>query len=938
MSSEKTAKDYKDTLFLPRTDFPMRANLAQREPGFLKFWADSDIYGKLVEERRGREPFVLHDGPPYANANIHIGTALNKILKDIILRYKWQRGYFVPYVPGFDTHGMPIEHKVLKDGGISVEAIDPVELRKRCEAHARKYIQIQTEEFSRLGVCGDWENPYVTLMPEYESAQMDIFAEMVENDLVYKGRKAIFWCIDCETALAAAEIEYEDESSPSIYVSYPFREASEKFSHLVGHDVDAIIWTTTPWTLPASLAIAIHPEYDYSFFEAGDRVYLIAAAMKSEVETATGLVFGAELLTVKGKALEGMKAVHPFYDARKIPFVLADYVTLDTGTGCVHTAPGHGVEDFETGIRYGLDIYNPVDPKGFFYKDTELVGGQSLEEATKTIFRVLTESGRLLGRMKLTHSYPHCWRCKKPVIFRATDQWFVAVSKFKDRALRCIENEVEWVPSWGKERISNMVRDRSDWCISRQRIWGVPIPAFYCSDCGNVILTPQHIRRVSEQIRKNGSNCWWEMTPKELLGDLAVCPSCSGHGIEKEKDTMDVWFDSGCSHGAVLENGRVWPDLHSPADMYLEGSDQHRGWFQSSLLTSIATRDRAPYKTVLTHGFIVDGKGRKMSKSLGNAILPQEIVEKYGADILRLWVASTDYRGDVSITQTIISNLAESYRRIRNTCRFLLANLSGFDPKNDTVPQSELSEVDRYILLKLAKLVEKSTSDFDAFEFHLPMIRVHQFCDNELSSFYIDISKEKLYADRADSHKRRCARSVMWEVLSTLTGMIAPVLCFTAEEVWQEMRKMDDSLPLSVHLAMWPKPSTEALDSSIVERWDRVLEARGAVSRALEVARTQGLVGHSLDATVWMVLGEKYADLARFVSDEDWETISIVSAFSRVDSLPEAPVIHEDEATGIRVGVAKNPDEKCPRCWKHRPEVRDGRVCDRCTDVLSTLS
>ena len=479
----------------------------------------------------------------------------------------------------------------------------------------------------------------------------------------------------------------------------------------MGHDVDAIIWTTTPWTLPARLAIAIHPEYDYSFFEAGDRVYLIAAAMKSEVETATGLVFGAELLTVKGKALEGMKAVHPFYDARKIPFVLADYVTLDTGTGCVHTAPGHGVEDFETGIRYGLDIYNPVDPKGFFYKDTELVGGQSLEEATKTIFRVLTESGRLLGRMKLTHSYPHCWRCKKPVIFRATDQWFVAVSKFKDRALRCIENEVEWVPSWGKERISNMVRDRSDWCISRQRIWGVPIPAFYCSDCGNVILTPQHIRRVSEQIRKNGSNCWWEMTPKELLGDLAVCPSCSGHGIEKEKDTMDVWFDSGCSHGAVLENGRVWPDLHSPADMYLEGSDQHRGWFQSSLLTSIATRDRAPYKTVLTHGFIVDGKGRKMSKSLGNAILPQEIVEKYGADILRLWVASTDYRGDVSITQTIISNLAESYRRIRNTCRFLLANLSGFDPKNDTVPQSELAEVDRYILLKLAKLVEKNYSD-----------------------------------------------------------------------------------------------------------------------------------------------------------------------------------------------------------------------------------
>ncbi|MDR1944492.1 MAG: isoleucine--tRNA ligase [Synergistaceae bacterium] len=933
MSAEKTLKDYKNTLFLPQTDFPMRANLSAREPGFLEFWEKSGVYRRLVEERKGRPYFILHDGPPYANANIHIGTALNKVLKDMIVRYKWQRGFFAPYVPGFDTHGMPIEHKVLRESGITTDSINPVELRKKCEAHALKYCDIQTKEFMRLGVSGDWANPYITLKPEYESAQLKILADMVEKGLVYRGRKAIFWCIDCETALAAAEIEYEDETSPSIYVSYPFPDAAEKFSRLLGREVSALIWTTTPWTLPASLAISIHPEYDYSFYEAGDKVYLIATAMKEEVERVTGLEFGAELLKLKGAALEGMKAIHPFY-SRKIVFVLADYVTLDTGTGCVHTAPGHGVEDFETGVKYGLDIYNPVDSKGFFYPDTELVGGKSLEDASKIIFHVLTESGRLIGKMKITHSYPHCWRCKKPVIFRATDQWFVAVSKFRDKALECIEKEIEWVPSWGKERISNMVRDRSDWCISRQRIWGVPIPAFYCRDCGNVILTPDRARAVAEKIRTNGSNYWWEATPDELLGDMAHCPSCSSRNIEKEKDIMDVWFDSGCSHKAVLENPGVWPDLRFPAEMYLEGSDQHRGWFQSSLLTSVATRGAAPYKSVLTHGFIIDLEGRKMSKSLGNAMVPQEIVEKYGADILRLWVASTDYRGDVSISQTIISNLSESYRRIRNTARFLLANLRGFDPKRDLVPHAELPEVDQYILLKLARLVERGTSEFDAYEFHLPMFRLHQFCDNELSAFYIDISKDKLYADLADSPSRRAARSVMWEVLSVLAKMTAPVLCFTAEEIWQEMRGMDRSLEESVHLSMWPVPSTDGLAPEIATRWDRVMEVRGAVSRALEIARSRSVIGHSLDAAVWANLGEKYGDLSERITDADWETIAIVSSFVQTSSLPEASVVHKDEETGVSVAVDKNPDEKCPRCWKRRPEVGKNEVCSRCADAL----
>jgi isoleucyl-tRNA synthetase len=918
----------------------MRANLAAREPGFLAFWEKIGVYSRLVAERKDRPRFILHDGPPYANSNIHMGTAMNKVLKDIIVRYKWQRGCFAPYVPGFDTHGMPIEHKVLKDAGITAESINPVELRKKCEEHALKYVAVQTGEFMRLGVSGDWGNPYVTLRPEYEAAQMEILADMVDRDLVYRGRKAIFWCIDCETALAAAEIEYEDETSPSIYVTYPFPDASEHFPRLAGRDVSAMIWTTTPWTLPASLAIAVHPDYDYSFFETGSKVYLLATAMREEVEKVTGLEFGDELLKLKGKALECMKAIHPFYAQKKIVFVLADYVTLDTGTGCVHTAPGHGAEDFETGVKYGLEIYNPVDSKGFFYPDTDLVGGQSLEDASKAIFRVLTESGRLVGKMKLTHSYPHCWRCKKPVIFRATDQWFVAVSKFRDKALECIDREVEWVPSWGRERISNMVRDRSDWCISRQRIWGVPIPAFYCQDCGSVILTSDRVRTVAAKIKERGGSYWWEASPEDLLDDLAFCPSCSGRDIRKEKDIMDVWFDSGCSYKAVLENRDVWPDLRFPAEMYLEGSDQHRGWFQSSMLTSVATRGVAPYKSVLTHGFIIDGEGRKMSKSLGNAILPQEIVEKYGADILRLWVASTDYRGDVSITQTIISNLSESYRRIRNTARFLLANLSGFDPKRDSVPHSELAGVDQYVLLKLSKLVERGTAEFDGYEFHLPMFRVHQFCDNELSSFYIDISKEKLYADRADSHSRRSARSVMWEILSALTRMIAPVLCFTAEEIWQEMRRMDPSLEESVHLTDWPEPSEDGLDRELLPIWERVMEARGVITRALESARAKGLIGHSLDASVWADFGGHYSDLASYVSDSDWETITIVSSFTTAKGELSAPIVLGDEISGITVAVDKNVHGKCPRCWKHRPEVgADGNeVCFRCADALERVT
>lgn len=923
------ANDYKNTLFLPQTSFPMRANLSQREPEFLKFWYDIDLYGEQRKKNKGKTAFVLHDGPPYANASIHIGTATNKVLKDFIVKYKFLRGYFAPYVPGYDTHGLPTELKVLKELNVSKEEISPVELRERCREYAAKYIGVQTEQFKRLGVIGDWENPYITFEPAYEATQLEGFAEMVDKGFIYKGRKSIHWCTDCQTALAAAEIEYSDETSPSIFVAYPYDDAAKVVPSLAGRDVSVIIWTTTPWTLPASAAITVHPRYDYGFYETGGKVYMIAQELKDEVAKMTGLSFDNLIASCKGAALENTMGTHPFYD-KKVRIVLADYVTLDTGSGAVHTAPGHGAEDYETGVKYGLEIFTSVDEAGLYYKEMPIVGGKTLAEAEKMILAMLKESGRLLGSAKITHSYPHCWRCKKPVLFRATEQWFVAVSEFRQKALDSIKN-VKWIPDWGEERISNMVRERSDWCVSRQRIWGVPIPAFYCDDCGEVILSGELVRRVADRVRKEGSNCWWMYTPLELLGDLAVCPKCGSKNLRKDKDIMDVWFDSGSSHAAVLDN---WPDLNWPADMYLEGSDQHRGWFQTSLLNSVATRGKAPYKSVLTHGFIMDGEGKKMSKSLGNIMTPENITDKYGADILRLWVASSDYRGDVRISQQIFDNLIESYRRIRNTARFLLANLKGFDPSRDAVPRAELSQLDRYILLKLEKLRSRCTNGLDEYEFHQPMTLIHQFCDNELSSFYIDVSKDMLYADPENADSRRSIRAVMWETLRTLTIMMSPVLSFTAEEIWQQMRVMDPGLPQSVLLSDWPEESGKEQDRPLEALWDAAIIARTGVLRALEAARSKGIIGHSLDAAVQIELGDMYKNLKGKVSDEMWENILIVSSARVVDEVKEAEVVYCDELTGLTIGVGKCAYEKCPRCWKRRAEVHSGEPCRRCKDVL----
>ena len=925
--------DYKNTLSLPETSFPMRANLAKREPGFLQFWKENDIYGKMLKQREGSSSFVLHDGPPYANGHIHIGTAFNKILKDFIPKYKAMRGCYAPYVPGWDTHGLPIELHVIKSLGVTKDTVDPVLLREKCTEYALQFRDIQREEFIRLGVLGDWENPYMTLKPEYEAMQIGAFADMVSKGLVYKGQKPVFWCIECQTALAAAEIEYWDEPSPSVYVAYSMTNAADLLPSLKEEDVNIVVWTTTPWTLPASMAVAVGPELQYVFVRSGEKVFLFAEALLESVSKETGLEFGEILGRMRGDELLQGVALHPFYPERRIPILPADYVLLDTGTGCVHTAPAHGVEDYETCVKYDIEIFNPVDEKGRFKEGTELVGGLSLDDGTKKVFETLTESGRLLANGKIVHSYPHCWRCKKPVIFRSTDQWFVSVSDFKEEALKTIEGDVRWIPDWGKERIFNMVRDRSDWCISRQRIWGVPIPAFYCNSCEKPILSEDRIRAVQAHVHEQGSSVWWRMTPDELLGELCFCPHCMSKDLRKETDIMDVWFDSGTSHVGVL---RTRPELKWPADMYLEGSDQHRGWFQTSLLTAVALYGRAPYEQVLTHGFIMDGDGRKMSKSLGNVVSPQEVIDEYGADILRLWVASTDYRNDVRISGGIIKNLSESYRRIRNTARYLLANLNDFSP-SESVPDGELLEMDRWILTRLNSIIEKANTAFDDYEFHVPTFTIHQFCVNELSAFYLDASKDRMYADGKHSLSRKSGQTAMWRTLSATTRMLAPILSFTAEEIWQEMRRIDSSLQESVFLSDWPQPDSAFHDEGLMERWDEALRLRGAVSRVLEIARGSGIIGHSLDAGV-EVEKEGLGEGVSSFSDEDLKTFSIVSSFRRVDALSGLSVVNEDEETGIRVGVEKARGEKCPRCWQYTLEPDADGLCPRCSRVLAQMA
>lgn len=925
--------DYSKTLNLPQTEFPMRANLPEREPQMLSYWSDENIYAKKVARNQGKAKFVLHDGPPYANGNIHIGTALNKILKDIIVKYKSLQGFEAPYVPGWDTHGLPIEHAAIKILGLNRHELNPLDLRRECKQYALKCLDMQREDFKRLGVSGDWENPYVTLYPEYEAKQIKVFGEMAKQGYIYKGLKSVYWCTSCETALAEAEIEYAEKKSHSIYVKFPV--IDDKGNLPVGvnpEQVFAVIWTTTPWTMPANVAICVNPELEYVWVQAGQEIYLLAAGLADSVMKAAKIEEYTILAKLKGADLEGMIFSHPFIE-RESPIVLGDHVTLEQGTGCVHTAPGHGQEDFEVGMKYGLPIINPVDHAGRFTAEGGKFEGLLVHDANVPVIKELAERSMLLGKGSVKHQYAHCWRCKNPIIYRATEQWFASVDGFRDAALKAIE-EVQWIPEWGEDRIRNMVRDRQDWCISRQRVWGLPIPIFYCTKCNEHIINDATITAVSDLFKVEGSDAWWAKSAAEILPAGFSCPHCSHTEFRKETDIMDVWFDSGSSHAAVLETN---PALKWPADLYLEGSDQHRGWFQSSLLTSVATRGRAPYNAVLTHGFVVDGEGRKMSKSVGNTIYPQDVIKQYGADILRLWVASADYKADIRISNDILKQMSEVYRKIRNTFRYILGNLADFNPETDRVSYDRLLEIDRWALLRLEQVREKVTQAYDAYEFHTLYHTVHNFCAIDLSSIYLDILKDRVYTAKPDSVERRAAQTAMYEILDTLVRLVSPVLTFSAEEVWQHMPKVA-GMPESIQLADWPAARSEYLDKQLEDKWNKLLTVRSELTKALEQARRTKVIGHSLDAAITIYAADEVYEQLNALGEE-LATLLIVSKANVNQGVQQAPDnAYRSAELPLAVVVTPAQGEKCERCWIYSDTIGEdaehGTLCERCAGVL----
>ncbi len=925
--------DYSKTLNLPQTEFPMRANLPEREPQMLSYWSDENIYAKKVARNQGKAKFVLHDGPPYANGNIHIGTALNKILKDIIVKYKSLQGFEAPYVPGWDTHGLPIEHAAIKILGLNRHELNPLDLRRECKQYALKCLDMQREDFKRLGVSGDWENPYVTLYPEYEAKQIKVFGEMAKQGYIYKGLKSVYWCTSCETALAEAEIEYAEKKSHSIYVKFPV--IDDKGNLPVGvnpEQVFAVIWTTTPWTMPANVAISVNPELEYVWVQAGQEIYLLAAGLAESVMKAAKIEEYTILAKLKGADLEGMIFSHPFIE-RESPIVLGDHVTLEQGTGCVHTAPGHGQEDFEVGMKYGLPIINPVDHAGRFTAEGGKFEGLLVHDANVPVIKELAERSMLLGKGSVKHQYAHCWRCKNPIIYRATEQWFASVDGFRDAALKAIE-EVQWIPEWGEDRIRNMVRDRQDWCISRQRVWGLPIPIFYCTKCNEHIINDATITAVSDLFKVEGSDAWWAKSAAEILPAGFSCPHCSHTEFRKETDIMDVWFDSGSSHAAVLETN---PALKWPADLYLEGSDQHRGWFQSSLLTSVATRGRAPYNAVLTHGFVVDGEGRKMSKSVGNTIYPQDVIKQYGADILRLWVASADYKADIRISNDILKQMSEVYRKIRNTFRYILGNLADFNPETDRVSYDRLLEIDRWALLRLEQVREKVTQAYDAYEFHTLYHTVHNFCAIDLSSIYLDILKDRVYTAKPDSVERRAAQTAMYEILDTLVRLVSPVLTFSAEEVWQHMPKVA-GMPESIQLADWPAARSEYLDKQLEDKWNKLLTVRSELTKALEQARRTKVIGHSLDAAIAIYASDDVYEQLNALGEE-LATLLIVSKANVKQGVQQAPDnAYRSAELPLAVVVTPAQGEKCERCWIYSDTIGEdaehGTLCERCAGVL----
>ena len=941
--------DYGKTLHLPETEFPMRGNLPKREPEFIKFWEDNKIYEKRLAKNKGKKSFILHDGPPYANGKLHIGHALNKTLKDIVMKYKTMQGHYTPYIPGWDTHGLPIEHAVIKNTGLNRHEMSPLDLRNQCREYALNCVEEQKKDFIRFGVLGEWDRPYLTLRPEFEVKQIGVFGEMAKRGYIYKGLKTVYWCTHCETALAEAEIEYAEKKSFSIYVKFAYVNGADS-TLPAGFDTSklfSVIWTTTPWTMPANQAISVNPELDYSWVKIGDEAWLLANGL---IETATkemGVESYEVLNTFKGSELELANFKHPFAD-RNAPILLGSHVTLDAGTGCVHTAPAHGEDDFNVVKAYkdagkiDFDILSLVDATGRYiakvdeprYGDTEQpLAGVEIHDAEVPVIKILAHNGALVQKGNIRHQYAHCWRCKNPVIYRATEQWFSSVDGYRQEALKAIDEQVQWIPKWGHDRIYNMIADRGDWVISRQRAWGVPIPIYYCDHCGEHIINDDTISSLQEWFAKEGSNAWWAHEAKELLPAGFTCPSCGHDSFHKETDIMDVWFDSGSSWSGVLEqNG-----MDVPCAMYLEGSDQHRGWFNSSLLTGIATRGHAPYNAVLTHGFVVDGEGRKMSKSVGNTVAPSDIIDVHGADVMRLWVSSADYQADVRLSKDIVKQLAEVYRKIRNTFRFLLGNLDNFNPNTDKVAYKDLTELDRWALHRLEEVRQKVTNAYENYEFHILYHTIHNFCTVDLSSFYLDVLKDTMYAEKENNIARRSAQTAIYEILTTLVKMVSPVLSFTAEEVWQYMPK-EEGMEESVMLADWPQGHAEHVDEELSARWATMLDLRSEMTKALEGARRDKAIGHSLDASITVYAdGDAYQALTGFGSS--LASLLIVSEAHVVEGRDKAPASAVTVEDGVlSIVVTPSELEKCERCWIHRDTVGQDTdhptLCARCAEVV----
>lgn len=925
--------DYNKTMNLPVTEFPMRAGLPKREPEWLKNWQDNNVYDELLKRNEGKPLYILHDGPPYANGVIHLGTALNKSLKDFVIRYKNMTGFKAPYVPGYDTHGLPTELKARKAAGVaSAEQISTLDLRKMCREFALGFVDDQRKQFERLGVLGEWDNPYLTLKNDFVAKQIEVFGAMAEKGYIYKGLKPVYWCPECQTALAEAEIEYAEDPCHSIYVKFAVTDDMGKLAAL-GADLSKtyfVIWTTTTWTLPGNVAICVGPEYEYALAKAGDEYYVMASELLDSAMAAASITDYEIVGTIGGRELEYMKTAHPFLDRESL-VIVGDHVTLESGTGCVHTAPGHGVEDFEVCRNYKeIPMIVPVDHKGVLTAEAGEFAGLSTDDANKAIAKKLDETGNLFALAKIIHQYPHCWRCKSPILFRATEQWFCSISDFADAAVEAIKG-VEWIPGWGEDRITGMIRDRSDWCISRQRTWGVPIPIFYCKDCGKEVINPETIAKVSAIFREKGADAWYAMNESELMPEGYTC-ECGCKQFKKETDIMDVWFDSGVTHAAVCAE-RDYLDF--PADLYLEGADQYRGWFQSSLLTSVATTGKAPYKTVVTHGWVVDGEGKKMSKSIGNTIAPEEIINQYGADILRLWVASSDYHADIRISKEILSQLSEVYRKIRNTARYILGNINDFDPDTDMVDESCYQDIDRFALMKLNELIAKCRQGYDRFEYHQIFHAVHNFCVIDMSNFYLDVIKDRLYTERKDSVSRRAAQSVIYKILDALTRLIAPILAFTSDEIWQFMPHDKSAVKENVVFNQMPE-ALENNDSEYMAMWEKLHAVRDDVKKALEIARTAKIIGASLEAEVTIYAKDEMLTFLREKADI-LPTIFIVSSV-KVEDGDGGEFKGETE---IGVDVAHAAGEKCERCWVYSDTVggdsEHPTLCARCAEIVKSL-